>query len=186
MLTVSSKVDGIVDKDLIRPQHSYSIHGYKLLKLKNGETVFLLKLKNPVGGIFPGKLPELTAEVITLLKEQPVQEDGIFWIGYQRLRANFEVITSCMIHAKYRYGFKSFSDKEVDMKTNSTAVLLQVHENLHGYISLNQKHNRNFQGSNYRYDVGKVIVAAVRREEGGYSVLETKAGNFGCKQTCTV
>ena len=35
-----------------------------------------------------------------------------------------------MIHAKYKYGFKSFSEKEVDMKTNSTALLLQVHENM--------------------------------------------------------
>lgn len=60
VLTVSSKVEGIVDKELIRPQHSYSIHAYKLLKLKNGETVFLLKLKNPVGAKFTGNLPELT------------------------------------------------------------------------------------------------------------------------------
>lgn len=36
VLTISSKLEGIVDKDFIRPQHSYSIHAYKLLKLKNG------------------------------------------------------------------------------------------------------------------------------------------------------
>lgn len=121
-----------------------------------------------------------------MLKEPPIQEDGIFWIGFQRLRANFEVVTSCMIHAKYRYAFKMFSDKEVDMKTNSTAFLLQVQENMHGYISIHQKHNRHFQGGKYRYDVAKIIVGAVRREEGGYTVQETKTGNFGCKQTCTV
>lgn len=131
-------------------------------------------------------MPELTQEVLSLLKEPPVQEDGIFWIGFQRLRANFEVITSCMIHAKYRYAYKSFSDKEVDAKTNSTAFLLRVHENLHGYISLNQKHSRHFSETKYKYDVAKLIVAAVRKEEGGYSVHETKVGNFGCKQTCTV
>jgi hypothetical protein len=33
--------------------------------------------------------------------------------------------------------------------------------------------------------VVKIIVAAVKKEEDGYVVIETKVGNFGCKQTCT-
>jgi hypothetical protein len=110
----------------------------------------LLKLKNPVGGTFPALLPEFTEEVRSLLKEPPIQEDGIFWLPYKRLRANFEVITSCMIHAKYLYNYKTFSDKELD-KNNSATMLLQVYENMHGYVSLNQKHSRNFPNSKYKY-----------------------------------
>lgn len=68
VLTISSRVDKIPDSELIRPKHSYSIHAYKILTLKNKESLFLMKLKNPAGGKFPVILPEFTPEVLDLLK----------------------------------------------------------------------------------------------------------------------
>jgi hypothetical protein len=75
-----------------------------------------------------------------------------------------------MIHAKYQYSYKTITEKEVD-KNCAVSLLLKVNQNMHGYVTLHQKHSRNYLNTNYKYEVAKVIVAAVRREEdGAYTV----------------
>lgn len=67
-----------------------------------------------------------------------------------------------MIHVKYLYSYKAFSEKELD-KNNAVTLFLRVHQNMHGYVTLHQKHSRNFPGTDYKYELGKVIVASVKK-----------------------
>ena len=64
--------------------------------------------------------------------------------------------------------------------------MLETASVIHGYVTLHQVHTRHFRDTEYVYDVAKVIVARVEKSGGGFEVVETVGGEFGCKQTCTV
>ena len=110
--------DEVEDANLV-DGHAYSLIGAKVVELDNGDSVRLIKIRNPHGkkeweGDWSDKSDKWTPKTKAQVKFQD-KNDGTFWISFEDYTEFFYITTICFYSEKYedtflsdQHDFKSF------------------------------------------------------------------------------
>jgi len=101
--------EGALNQTGIVPGHAYSLLAGRVITDKNGDEQKLLKMRNPWkegewNGRFSDQSDEWTPELLAEL-EHTDANDGIFWMTYEDMKAEFEQVDICKIDDNNTYSF---------------------------------------------------------------------------------
>lgn len=141
-ITGNSALSNLTRVGLI-PNHAYTIIDVATVSDIKGNTIKLLKIRNPWGtnewtGDWSDRSTKWTAEYKKLLNHD-VAEDGTFWINYTDFLKYYTCTHVCRIHDNFHYVSEKYP---FDINEAFNMVEIEIPKDSHGYFMVNQKNTR--------------------------------------------